>query len=168
MSKYVKRWNDDRPRQGYQLALLGATNKDMARVMGVDIMTIDYWMRTKKIFRDKVNRGKLQADALVAEALFKRATGFSVMEDHITCYQGEIIVTPVKKHYPPDSWAAMKWLSVRQRAIWAETQRIETTHNVNITALSFAGLSTEELMLAKKVGLTAIAERIQDAEEVDE
>lgn len=156
---YQVHWNPDRIRQAFQLALLGATDKQMAAVMDVDIQTFDYWKRTKEDFRDALRAGKTEANAKVAEALFKKATGFWQTEWHITNYKGNIIKTKYKKYYPPDTLAATKWLTIRERAVWADIQRTEIMQtNINIMKIDLSALSTEELMLAKKIGINQLME----------
>lgn len=159
MAFTIQRYNDDIPRMAFQLALLGATDKQMAAVFGVDVQTIDYWKRTKRRFRLALEKGKTEADSEVAAALYKRAKGFSVIEDHVTMYKGQIIVTPVRKHYPPDTMAAKIWLNARQKEHWSETQKVEVTNtNINITKIDFSGLTNEELALAKKLGMKQLME----------
>lgn len=156
---HLVHWNHDRTRQAFQLALLGATDKQMAEVMDVSLMTFDYWKRTKQDFREALKAGKTEANAKVAEALYKRATGFWQTETHITNYKGNIIKTKYEKYYPPDVLAATKWLTIRERSIWADIQRTEIMQtNINIMKIDLSGLTTEELMLAKKIGLTQLTE----------
>ena len=153
------KWNSDRPRQAFQLALLGHTDKEIARVMGVDVNTIDYWKRTKPEFLKRLNEGKDSADAEIAEAFYLKAHGGFIEETQYTVYKGEVISFPVRKYYPPDSWAAHKWLTIRQRERWADVQRIETTQtNINITKIDLSVFSTKELELINKIGILQLTE----------
>lgn len=151
-------WNNDRSRQAFQLALLGATDKEIANVMGVNVHTIDYWKRTNKGgFLNALNAGKLEADAKVAEAFYKRAVGFTVPETILHCYKGSIIKTVIDKYYPPDPWAANKWMSIRQRDKWTEIMKTETIQTtININKFDFSGLSTKELEVVKKLQIQEI------------
>lgn len=152
------KWNQDRIRQVYMLALLGATDRQMAEVMGISIDLFESWKKRKPDFKKAMMAGKMEADAKVAQALYHRAIGFEYEEDHVTVYRGEVIKTRVKKVLPPDVTAAVKWLSARQRGVWTES-RIDVTHtNININKFDFSELSTDELMLVKKLGLKQIAE----------
>ena len=71
-------------------------------------------------------------------------------------YKGEVIKEKLLKHVPPDSWAAMKWLGLRQRSHWADVQKMEVTNNQNISisAIDLTQYSIEELQIMKKIGLT--------------
>lgn len=46
----------------------------------------------------------------ILDALYKRATGYSHEDVHISSYMGNAIVTPIVKHYPPDRQAAQEYL----------------------------------------------------------
>lgn len=160
---YVIRWNKDRPLQAFKLALLGATDKQIADVMGVDINTLDYWKRTKQSFREMLNEGKMKADAEIAASFFKRARGYTYKEERTVMVKGKPLTSTVTRHVPADSWAAHKWLSLRQREKWADVQRTEIMQtNVNIMKLDLTGLSTEELMLVKKLGLKQLEAHVTD------
>jgi hypothetical protein len=131
----------------------------MAEIMDVDLNTLNLWKRTHPEFTQELRRGKTEADARMAEALYKRGTGFTVDAEQVFLYKGEPVRVPVKKYYPPDSWAANKWLSLRQRELWSEVQRIETTQtNINITKIDLTGFSREELMLIQKMNIKQLTE----------
>lgn len=132
-SKPVK-WNGDRSRQAYELSLLGLTDEQMANVMGVHLRTLEYWYRTKPAFERKVKEGKDLADARVARSLIERACGYSHPDVHIVkSSDDKIIITPITKHYPPDTTACIYWLGNRQRALWQSVNRTEHSGNVGIT-----------------------------------
>jgi len=161
----ISRWTEDRPREAFQLALLGATDRQIANVMGCNVQTIDYWKRTKEVFRDALKRGKMQADAKVAEAFFKRATGYTYQEEKaLINKKGEVVTTTITRHVPCDPWSAHKWLSCRQRETWTDVQRTEIMQtNVNITKIDLTGFSTEELKVIKGLGLKQLTESIGDS-----
>lgn len=48
--------------------------------------------------------------ANVLQALYERAMGYHHAENHISVYEGEVIITPQIKRYPPDKAAAQEWL----------------------------------------------------------
>ena len=147
-------WDSDRPRQAYELCLLGQTDQQMADVMGISVKTIEYWKSTKPEFADACRRGKTSADARVAEALFRKAVGYTKEEEVVSVYKGEVTKTTIMKYYPPDAWACMKWLGLRQRENWTDVQRTETTQtNINVQKLDLSGIPTDELMLLRKIGL---------------
>jgi hypothetical protein len=106
------------PEQAYKLALLGATDKELADFFGVCEDTINNWKKQIPEFFESIKRGKIQADAEVADKLFKRATGYEHPEEKIFCQEGEIIRADTTKHYPPDTGAAFIWL--KNRRMWTD------------------------------------------------
>lgn len=120
--------------QGYQLALLGLTDADMARVWGVCEDTINNWKMDHFDFIESINRGKDQADALVADKLFKRATGYSHPAVKIFNNDGTPLVVDYTEQYPPDTGAAIFWLKNRQRRNWRDKQEVESTSTVTMEA----------------------------------
>ena len=152
-------WNSDRPREAYELALLGLSDAKIAKVMGVSEETINYWKRTKPRFKTMISKGRDTANAKVATALFQRAIGYSHPDVHISNYKGEITVTPITKHYPPDTDACKSWLAMKDRENWSPRQQIDVnTTNINITKIDLTGLSKEELKIAQKMGMRQLME----------
>ena len=106
--------------QAYKLCLLGATDKELADFFDVKEQTINNWKKTKPEFFESLKKGKMEADAKVAESLFNRACGYSHPDQQVYLYKGEPIIVPVTKHYPPDTGAAFIWLKNRQPDKWKD------------------------------------------------
>lgn len=140
--------------QAYKLCLLGATDADMAEFFEVAESTINLWKQKHPEFSESIKRGKADADANVAEALYKRAVGYSHPDTHISNYQGEVIVTPITKHYPPDPVSMIFWLKNRQPAKWRD--RIEHQADVTVT-----GPGSEALQHLYEVTMKRAQERQQ-------
>jgi len=98
--------------------LLGATNEELGKMFDVSLKTIEHWLNVDPIFLGAVKEGREEADANVARSLYQRACGASHPETHVSSYQGDVTLTPLTRHYPPDTGAAINWLSNRQRAKW--------------------------------------------------
>lgn len=120
--------------QVYKLCLLGATDEEIASFFEVHIDTYYEWKKIYPKFSDAIKDGKIKADAEVAEKLFHRAKGYSHPEDKIFQYEGEPLVVPTTKHYPPDTAAAFIWLKNRRRIavkqeplIWRDKHEHELT-----------------------------------------
>ena len=97
---------------------MGATDAEMADFFGVQEKTINNWKR-RKGFLQSIKEGKIQADAEVAESLFKRACGYEHPETKVFCNSdGDITTEEVTKCYPPDTAAAFIWL--KNRAGWKD------------------------------------------------
>ena len=127
----------------YKLCLLGATDSDMADIIGVTEQTFNNWKTDHPEFFESIKRGKEIADANVASRLYERAMGYAHPEDKIFNNQGKEMVVPTIKHYPPDPTAAIFWLKNRQRANWRDKQDIEHSGNVTVETVNYAGSSTK-------------------------
>lgn len=106
--------------QAYKLCLLGATNDDIADFFGVCRKTANTWIADQARFGDAVRRGRMVADAEIAESLYQRAKGYSHPDVHVSSFQGDVTLTPITKHYPPDTGAASLWLRNRQPKMWRD------------------------------------------------
>lgn len=144
------KWRDDFIHQVYILSLLGATDKQIADCFGISEVTLHNWERTKDEFFLSKQKGKTIANAEVAESLFKRAVGFERDEEEIHVAYGNVLRVPVKKYYPPDSWAAAKILSLREKGVWSESKDA-TPPALNIGTLNLNVLSTNELKLLQSI-----------------
>lgn len=112
--------------QARKLCLLGSTDAEMADIFGVSEVTLNAWKKAHPEFLKSITQGKAEADANVASRLYERALGYSHPEVHVSSYEGDITLTPLTKHYPPDTQAASLWLRNRQPAKW----RDKTDHEV--------------------------------------
>jgi hypothetical protein len=136
----------------YELALLGHTDKEMCRVFQVATTTLNKWKHKYPEFEEAIHNGKDKADAKVAMALYKKATGYEYEEEQINVSKGAVIRSTITKHVPPDAWSCIKWLQARQKATWTDTQKLEITSTMlNINKLDFTGFTDEELLLIRKL-----------------
>ena len=91
--------------------------------------TIDNWKTQHPEFLGALKEGKDYFDTVrVEKALVHRALGYSHEEDDIRAVNGEIVITPTVKHYPPDTTAAIFWLKNRQKERWRD--KIDHDHGI--------------------------------------
>lgn len=123
--------------QAYKLCLLGATLDELADFFGVCAKTVDNWVVKHPEFADAVRRGRMQADANVAERLYERARGYSheAVKIFMPPGGGDPVYAPYIEHYPPDTAAASLWLRNRQPQRWRDKQEIDHTGGVTIEHL---------------------------------
>ena len=57
--------------------------------------------------------------------LCSRATGYEHPEDDIKAVNGEIVITPTIKRYPPDPTSMIFWLKNRQPKLWRDKPESE-------------------------------------------
>lgn len=139
----------------HDMCLLGgATDVKLADRFGVNESTITDWKRVHPEFFRALRNGKDGADEAVVVSLWERAKGYSHDDVDIRTValgnnQGsEIVQTPIRKHYPPDTAAASLWLRNRQPKFWREKTDVEVTgpnggpvQQVNMTPSEFAEIA---------------------------
>lgn len=111
-----------------QACLMGASDSDLAVIFRVSERTIQNWIYNDARFRDAVWKGRGGADAKIAMALFKEATGYNYDEE-IAQYdhqQGDWIKTTVRRRARADTKAAMWWLERRQSNTFAPKPAAQT------------------------------------------
>lgn len=107
----------------------GADDAGLAKLFGVTVTTIHNWKNAHPEFLDALKRGKDSFDTeRVERSLVERAIGYSHPDVHISNYQGEITVTPITKHYPPDPTSMIFWLKNRNKDRWRD--KVDVDHGV--------------------------------------
>ncbi|UFH55391.1 helix-turn-helix domain-containing protein [Spirosoma sp. KNUC1025] len=104
----------------YYLALLGLTDKEIAETLNISKATLNTWKKQHPEFLDSVTQGKTLADAHVAAAFYKRATGYDYPSEKIFVHEGKEIRVQTTTHIPPDAGAALNWLKNRQPDKWRD------------------------------------------------
>ena len=105
-----------------KLAGFGLTIPQMSSFLNISSVTFAAYQKDAK-FLNAVKKGKLKADTEVVKSLYFRALGYSHPDVHITNYLGEVIITPIIKHYPPDTAACFIWL--KNRCGWRDKTEME-------------------------------------------
>lgn len=143
--------SDYRPeyaRQARKLCLLGATDMELSDFFGCGIPTLYRWRAEHPEFQKAIKLGKTSIDERVERSLYQRAVGYSHPDVHVSNFQGNVTLTPIVKHYPPDVAAAFIWLKNRQPEKWRDKQEIEHTASLELAealkvARERAGLQAE-------------------------
>jgi hypothetical protein len=99
----------------YRLALLQATDKEMADALEIELSTFERWKLEHPEFKESIREGGVRADAKAAERLFNRACGYEREAVKIFQYEGQPVIVPYQEHIPADTKAAHLWLMNRQR-----------------------------------------------------
>lgn len=98
---------------------LGADDKALAKLFFTTEATINNWKIRYPEFLESLKRGKDIWDTEnIEQSLAHRARGYSHPDVHISNYMGEITITEITKHYPPDTTACIFWLCNRNRDRW--------------------------------------------------
>jgi DNA-binding XRE family transcriptional regulator len=142
-TEYKEEYNE----QVVKLCRLGATDKEIADFFDVTEQTINNWKSEHPLFFESIKKGKVLADAEVADKLFKRATGYShdavkIFPDGGKDEKGNKapLIVPYVEHYPPDTVAAIFWLKNRRGKVkpneghrWADKQEITGEDGLPLT-----------------------------------
>ena len=117
--------------QAEKLCKLGATDMELADFFEVDKATLNRWKSEHQDFCASIKTAKAEADERVERSLYARATGYEHEDVDIRVVEGQIVQTPIRKHYAPDTTAAIFWLKNRKSAEWRDKQELE--HNGSVT-----------------------------------
>ena len=104
-----------------KLCKLGATDKEICDFFEIAESTLNLWKLEMDDFSESIKRGKVLADAEVADRLYKRATGYEHTETKLAVSDGVFTdEREITKHYAPDPTAAIFWLKNRQPDKWRD------------------------------------------------
>lgn len=120
-------YRDEFAEQVRKLCRLGATDVELAEFFGVSEQTLNAWKKAHPEFLESITRGKMAADAEVADRLHQRALGYSHPAVKIMTVAGKVVREEYIQHYPPDTTAVIFWLKNRRPDRWRD--RIEQTHS---------------------------------------
>lgn len=114
--------------QARKIALLGATDMQLADIFGVDTRTIYRWKNEIPEFCQSLKIGKEEADQQVVRSLYHRAVGFEYEAVKIFCSKdGKVTQVPYIEKVPPDTTACIFWLKNRNKAEWRDKIEQEVT-----------------------------------------
>lgn len=157
----ASKWKDVYLLQATQLTKLGLTDTQICKVWDISVETLNVWKNKHEGLYDALQKGKMQANGEVAEALFKAAIGYEYEEDAITSYQGEVTVTRVKKYKGPNPWACARILEIKDRPNWSVIQKSESIHtNINIAKFDVSSLTPEQLELLESIQKKQLTENV--------
>ena len=136
--------------QASKLCKLGATDIEIADFFEVNVATLYRWKNEHHDFCEALKVSKAVADDRVERSLFARANGYEHEEVDIRVVSGEIVQTPVRKFYAPDTTACIFWLKNRRPEAWRDKVETELSGPnggaiETKAVLDVAGLSTEAL-----------------------
>jgi len=111
--------------QAEKLCALGATDADLASFFEVSVQTVNTWKDVHPAFLASIKDAKAIADNRVERRLYERAMGYEHDEVDIRVIANEVVMTPIRKIYAPDTTAAIFWLKNRQSDKWRDLKAIE-------------------------------------------
>ena len=102
----------------------GLTDEEIAAAFSVTERTITRWKKEHPPFASALKRGKDTPNKKVERSLFERALGYSHPDTDIRVVNGTIVKTPIVKHYPPDTTAAIYWTKNRDPKRWRDKTEV--------------------------------------------
>ena len=136
------KYKDEYVEQAYKVcSQFGAIDEKLSEYFEVAISTISKWKLDNPEFSEALKKGKDEFDTRKVEvSLRERACGYSHPDVHISNYQGEITITEITKHYPPDTTACIFWLCNRNRERWHSVNKteIEVSENLKDQLIAYA------------------------------
>ncbi len=105
----------------------GATDIEVADILGISLRTFCRWCLQHDEFNTAVRVGKEAADDRVERSLYRRAVGYDyTAEKIVTSPGGGPVVMPYTMHVPADVRAALHWLAIRRPKPWARVPEPDT------------------------------------------
>lgn len=149
----------------YRLALLNLSEREMTVALDCSEYTLELWKKTHPPFIRALRRGRDEADAKVARALFRRAVGWGTYDEEVVSRKVknadgservETVTVPKRKRYPPDVAAISLWLRNRQPQRWRTGDSDSVAVSAVNVSVDLSSLSTEDLRLARRLGVAAV------------
>lgn len=105
----------------------GATDIEVADILGISLRTFSRWCLQYDDFNAAVRVGKEAADDRVERSLYRRAVGYDyTAEKVVTPKGGGPVVMFYTEHVPADVRAALHWLAMRRPRPWAREPEPDT------------------------------------------
>ena len=98
----------------------GLSVEEIAKKIGVSQKNLERLEKENAALSEALRYDREQTDAMVEEALLKKALGFSTSEEKRVVKNGQEEVTTVSKEVPPDVSAASAWLKNRCPDKWRD------------------------------------------------
>jgi hypothetical protein len=122
--------------QAAKLCMLGYTDDRLAEFFEVGVATVYRWKKRHPEFKAASQDGKDTKDAEVMSALWHRAVGCTVTEEKQIIRDGKVDEThSITKDVPPDTGAALFWLTNRQPHLFQKDPQQATSGDSAADAL---------------------------------
>ena len=119
---------DIHPKKAGELALMGKTDVEIAKALGVSEDTLNEWKKRYPEFTESLKNNKDIVDSGVVKSLLQRANGYEYTEKRIIRNpDGTTRQEATVKQVAPDVTAQIFWLKNRQPKDWRDVHRQEIT-----------------------------------------
>lgn len=148
-------WDNSIPERAYKLSLLGLTEEQISVAFGISPRTLTRWKQQHPALGRAITLGGREADAHVAKALYKRATGYKTTKVSVNVVDKKVVKTEYEEEVAPDTTAAIFWLKNRQKEKWADVWKVDHTHTIafQLPQNDVSDISVEELTVMKDMAI---------------
>jgi transposase-like protein len=115
-------YTPDRARQARLICELGATDAQLAAILGVHHDTVRRWRMRYPDFAEASRAGRAMADLRARLDLYRNAIGYDYTETRVYLRRGQAVPVEVTRHKHAQTGAALQWLRVRDPA-WRTPRR---------------------------------------------
>ena len=130
-SKYSKALD----RRCHDYALLGASDEEIADMMGIHRETFVQWAIEKPSLAKALARARFDAPARIVKSLHRAANGYKHQETKLNVVGGKLEKTEITKAYPPNVQAATLILANRVGKHWKDAKTVEHSGSISLAAL---------------------------------
>jgi len=130
------KYKEEYAEQAKKLCALGATDPQLADFFEVAVSTVSLWKVQYPEFSEALKIAKEEADKRVVHSLYQRAMGYEHDEVDIRVIDKQVVQTPIRKYYPPDTTAAIFWLKNRNPAEWRDKQEVEHSGELKVSRIT--------------------------------
>jgi hypothetical protein len=128
----------------------GATDTEVADIIGVSEGTIRNWAFAYPQFSASLKVGKGIADDRVEAALFRRAVGFRYAAQKAVVVDKRAQIIDYTEYLPPDPTSCIFWLKNRRKDIWRDRHDVAHGLTAPLEALGADDLATLVRMLREE------------------
>lgn len=125
----------DKIRQARKLALLGATDDEIASFFEITTRQLYNWKHMHPEFAEALRDAKAEADERVERTLYQKAIGYTFNSEKIFCTDGMVTRVPIREHVPPSDTAMIFWLKNRKPAEWRDQRDVKLEGSIATTPL---------------------------------
>jgi hypothetical protein len=144
------KWRDVFVERGRELAEAGATDREIARELGVAASTFYSFCLNHPEFSDAVKVGKIKTDDRVERSLYDRATGYAYTEQQAIkvkdgAQKERVEIVEVERYMPPDTTSMIFWLKNRRPDEWRDKHEIDHSGTVTVDHREAAQAEVQEI-----------------------
>jgi hypothetical protein len=147
-----------------RLAKMGATNRELAVVLGINESTLYEYLDQHPKFSKALQPRDAALTRRVKRSLYHRAVGYSFDSEKVFNDKGTIVRAKVVEHIPPDINAVKFWLTNKAPGEWQDRTGVDITGNLVVAPVLNA--ARDRLLAARKCPPVIDAE-VESADVVD-